>query len=151
MEAFADSCRDDCKLVFPITIGSYPIQTANATGDIVVTQQPTKGLSNGHNLEDVQLHNKLTEQTQLQPLLKEVPDGNPNLIGMKYLLQEKQCHSTVFHFLTVPPGFRVGESSRSDKDLESPFRPMYPTYASTQYPLTFTLKVEAGEVKPIKM
>lgn len=57
----------------------------------------------------------------------------------------------MLNFYTDPPAFLVGESSRSDKDLENSFRPMYPVFANNQYPLACNLKVEALEVKPIKM
>lgn len=71
VEAFADCCREDCRLEFPLIIGSFPIQNTNAqTGGIVVTQQPTKGLPNGQHLGEAQFDNKgLSELSQMQNLL----------------------------------------------------------------------------------
>lgn len=47
MKSFVGCCDEDLKFEFPLVIGTYPIQnTDDETGDRVVTEQPTKMLSN---------------------------------------------------------------------------------------------------------
>lgn len=65
-------------------------------------------------------------------------------------LQWSMVNTVTFNFCIGSSEFRVGESDGSDKDLENSYRPMYPMYTNSQYPLACTITVEAGEVKPIR-
>lgn len=145
-------------MTFPITIGSYPILNTRTDG-IVVTQQPTAGLLSEEEMRQEQLHSEIINApTQSQPLLvnENLPPqpgtssaGQPT-ISMNELL--KIClYLLTFNVCTESPVFQVGESNRSDKDLEKSYRPLYPVYANSRFPLACTLTVEAEEMKPIKM